>query len=112
MRGRVSFRRSGSRQVWSEEDQQMVLLPWPPHYEGPARVLALTGEARRVVTADDTEIVVDYLFQISHDVNNVRPGQLVEVLEGDPSWQGTARVMQVVTGTERFTRDVFAVLID
>lgn len=114
LRGRVSIRLPGGTQGWSDAAQQNVLTPHAPYAaDVPARVQALSGEARTVQLADDTEVIADYLVVIPAD-HVVAGGHLVDVTNSeDPALTGlTLRVEKAVLGTERFERDLFCTLAD
>lgn len=115
LRGLVSIREPGSDgETWSDEKEQMVAVPKTPYATAvAARVLALSGQARVLQLADDTEVVADYLVVIPAD-QVVAGGHLVEVTDSeDPSLNGrTLRVEKVAMGTERFARDLFCTLDD
>lgn len=114
MRGRVSLREPGTQQVWSDADQQNNIVPIAPYATNvPARIQALSGQARVVQLADDTEVIADYLVVVP--ANQVaETGHLVDVTAStDPDLTGRSlRVEKVVRGTERFERDLFCTLDD
>lgn len=115
MRGRVSLRKPGSSgEEWSDELEQNVATPHPPYASDvPARILALSGQARVVQLADDDEVIADYLVAIPAG-QVAETGHLVDVTAtGDPDLTGrTLRVEKVVRGTERFERDLYCTLDD
>jgi hypothetical protein len=115
MRGRVSLREPGSSgQTWSEADEAMVATPLAPYAtDVPARIQALSGQARVVQLADDTEVIADYLVVVPA-AQVVATGHLADVTtSGDPDLTGrTLRVEKVARGTERFERDLFCTLDD
>lgn len=114
MRGRVNIRVPGTTQTWNPATEQNDLTPKAPLYSDvPARVQALSGEARTVQLADDTEVIADYLVVIPAD-KVVAGGHLVDVADTeDPALTGlTLRVEKAVLGTERFERDLFCTLAD
>jgi hypothetical protein len=97
---------------WDDDLEQNVADPGPTVYNGPARVQALAGQGRTVVLADDTEVLVDYLVVVPHDVPAVAGHRLV-VTDGhdDPLLEAQPlTVRQVVMGTERFERDLMCTI--
>lgn len=114
MRGRVALRVAGTRQVWSDADDQNIAVPLAPYAtDVPARVQALAGQARVIQLADDTEVIADYLVVIPA-ARVVAGGHLVDVTAcDDPDLLGrTLRVEKAVRGTELFERDLFCTLDD
>lgn len=114
MRGRVALREPGTQQDWKPELEQNIAVPLDPYAtDVPARVLALSGQARVVQLADDTEVIADYLVAIPASYV-VASGHLVDITAtGDPDLTGRSlRVEKVVRGTERFERDLFCTLDD
>lgn len=94
---------------WNPTTEQNEADPGPTVYEGPARVQALAGQGRTVVLADDSEVLVDYLVVVPHDVPT-EAGDTVSVTDGhdDALLEAQSlRIRQVVMGTERFERDLF-----
>lgn len=114
LRGRVALREPGTQQGWSDAEEQNVAVAKAPYATAvPARVLALSGQARVIQLADDTEVIADYLVVIpAHHV--VAGGHLVDITDStDPDLTGRAlRVEKVARGTERFERDLFCTLDD
>lgn len=115
-RGLVQLRLPGYvSQGWSEEAGQVVSTPHPAYWTGRARIVALAGQANRVVIADDPETVADYLVTIdANTAAEIAEGHLVDVIDsGDHLLDGRSlRVGQVVRGTERFSRDLFCTHTD
>lgn len=114
LRGRVSLREPGTKQVWSpEKDQNIAVQNTPYAVDVPARVLALSGQARVVQLADDNEVIADYLVVVPASYI-VAGGHLVDVTDStDPDLTGrTLRVEKVARGTERFERDLFCTVDD
>lgn len=114
MRGRVALREPGTQQVWSPVLEQNTAVPKDPYAtDVPARVLALSGQARVIQLADDTEVIADYLVTVPAS-RVVATGHLVDVTAcTDADLTGRAlRVEKVVRGTERFERDLFCTLDD
>jgi hypothetical protein len=112
LRGRVALRVTGTRQVWTGTRNDLV--PNEPYAADiPARIQALSGQARVIQLADDTEVIVDYLVVIPARYAP-KSGHLVDVTDsGDPALDGRAlRIEKAVTGTERFERDLFCTLDD
>lgn len=114
LRGLVDLREPGTVQAWNPATEQNDLTPKPPYYSDvPARILALSGQARVLQLADDTEVIADYLVVVPAD-KVVSGGHLVDVTDSeDPALNGrTLRVEKAVMGTERFERDLFCTLAD
>jgi hypothetical protein len=107
-RGFIALRRPGFVQHWDQDTEQMVTTPRPPYaVDVTARIQQLTGTRRQtVVSADDSETVVDHLIQIPWVLEEPLPGDVVTVTEGDPAG-GVLVVMATGSGTERFTRDLW-----
>lgn len=113
MRGEVELRHAGTAQTWSETDEQMIAVPTDPYFTGPARVQALTAQARRIVTADDAELEVDYLIAVPLLLaDDAREGDVVTVTGShDAALSGRTLLVRIVeVGTERFERDLFCSL--
>lgn len=115
MRGRVAIRNPGSSgEEWSDELEQNVATPHPPYATNvPARILALSGQARVIQLAGDEEVVADYLVAVPAG-QIVASGDVVDVTAtGDADLTGRSlRVEKVVRGTERFERDLYCTLDD
>lgn len=111
--GTAALRKPGTTQTWSNERDEMVSTPHPAYWTGSARFQALGTQARVVTTAEDTETVASYLVAIAAAAT-ATDGDLVDVTaSGDPLLDGrTLRVVQVLTGTERFERDLLCNLTD
>lgn len=114
MRGRVALREPGTTQAWSDAAEAMVATPLAAYaVDVPARVQALSGQARVVQLAADTEVIADYLVVVPAD-HVVASGHLVDVTAaGDAALTGrTLRVEKVARGTELWERDLFCILDD
>jgi hypothetical protein len=114
-RGRVSLRIPGTKQDWSDAEQAMVTVPIPPYAtDVPARVLELNGEAKTIRTGEDTEVVVDFLVNVTAERSDVATGHLVTVTGStDALLTGTVlRIQHVGTGTERFERSLYCTHVD
>lgn len=112
MRGRVALRITGTRQNWTGTHNDLVDND-PYAADVPARIQALSGQARVIQLADDTETIADYLVAIPAE-HAPKAGHLVDVTaSGDAALTGrTLRIEKVATGTERFERDLFCTLDD
>lgn len=114
LRGRVSLREPGTTQAWSNTAEAMVATPKTAYaVDVPARVQALSGQARVLQLADDTEVIADYLVVVPAD-RVVATGHLVDVTASDDAalTGRSLRVEKVARGTERFERDLFCTLDD
>lgn len=113
MRGEVELRQPGSTQSWSDANEAMVSVPKAPYYSGVARIQNLAGQGRgRVVTAEDAEMVADYLVTVPLAVDGASEGDLVKVVDAhDGALVGRVLVVRLIEyGTERFERDLFCTL--
>ncbi|CAI9417359.1 DUF6093 family protein [Nocardioides sp. T2.26MG-1] len=101
----VSLRHPGTRQAWSETEQQNIEVPLDPYWTGPARVTELATRDQVKVTAGDREVVVRY--DVAVDAGVVPSvDDLVTVTEVDDAFLAgrTLRVAQVSGGSLRFER--------
>jgi hypothetical protein len=114
LRGLVDLREPGTLQTWNPATEQNDVTPKAAYAtDVPARVLALSGQARILQLADDTEVIADYLVVIPAE-HVVAGGHLIDVTDSeDPALNGrTLRVEKAAMGTERFERDLFCTLDD
>lgn len=113
MTATAAVRKPGTVQAWSDVEQQNVTVPKVPYYTGPCRVQALATQAREVVVAADDETVASYLITLTA-ATELAESDLVRVTDsGDPLLDGhSLRILQVVTGSLRFERDLFCTLTD
>lgn len=91
----------------------MVATPYPPYVtDAPCRAIALTGQARTVATAEDTETEADWLVQIALD-HDVQPGHLVTVACDDAALAGRLlQVARVGGRTHAWGRDLWCIHTD
>lgn len=112
LRAQVQLRHPGTRSEWSDTSEQMEQVPHEPYATVPARIQSLTGEARVVITAQDVEVVADYLVVIPVTAGP-QIGDLVEVADAadDATLEAMAGlVLQVVhapIGSELWERDLY-----
>lgn len=113
--GTVALREPGGTPGgWDEEAQQTGTVPHAAYATIPCQVHALAGESRVVLTADDVEIVADYLLTVSRSVDGALEGHLALVTDtGDAALDGkTLEIVRVARGTDRFQRDLYCTLTD
>lgn len=94
-------------------DDQWVYGPATPYAtDVPARVQRLARQDRDVVTAEDDEVVVNYLVAVPWGLAEVSEGHLVTVTEAtdDLLVSHVLRVHHIALGSERFSRDLFCTL--
>lgn len=113
LRGTAALRVPGTVQTWNNTTQQNDLTPHEPYATVGARVQALRGESRRIVVAEDLEVVADYLIVIPGDVNPATTDLVTVSGTDDALLDGRVfQIQQVELGTERFERDLFCTLTD
>lgn len=113
LRGTASLRVPGTVQTWNPVTEQNDLTPHEPYATPGCRVQALRGESRRVVVAEDLEVVADYLIVIPADITPAGTDLVTVTGTGDALLDGRVfEIQQVELGTERFERDLFCTLTD
>lgn len=120
MTGVAALRLPGVTMAWSDAEQRTVPTPHAPYATGvPVRVQAHreTAVDRAADVADQTIEVAGYLVTLPRGdagADQIAPGHLIDITSSsDPLAAGvTFRVIELVLGTLRFERDVFAVVND
>lgn len=117
MRCPVKLRHPGTTESWNNTTEQTDHVPLDPYWEGGARVQAVKSgrtDGSTVVAGDEVH-VAGYLMTLPLEVDPA-VGDLVDVDDAyadDPALAGrTLRVTDVILGSERFERDVFATITD
>lgn len=111
---KATFRKPGTQQSWSAEQEQMIAVPKTPYAAGlRCRAQALPTQARDVVAAEDTETVAAYLITVTADLNPLE-GDLVQLdVCDDPALDGLRlEIQQVVRGSILWERDLMCTLTD
>jgi len=109
----VELRHPGTRQEWSDADQQMVEVPLPPYYAGPARIQALATRDQTTVTVGDRETTIRYLVVVPAEIAPL-VDDLATVVDGDDNHlRGRSLlVAQITAGSLLWERDLGCVLTD
>lgn len=105
---------TGGPSTWSDAEQQVVSTAGDPVYAGAAQVTAVTDNDRPALSAEDPVTVRSYAVTLPVDTAGIEVGHLVRVLACDDPELVERRltVTSVVLGSRRFTRTVYADLLD
>ncbi|GAB2762061.1 DUF6093 family protein [Nocardioides pakistanensis] len=108
----VTLRQPGTTTSWDEANQRTVSTPLAPYAtDVPARIQALTNDARTVDAAEQQVTVAGYLVAVPLALDPA-VGDLIQVTSsGDPTLDGRdLTVVDVVRGSLRLERDLFCTL--
>lgn len=109
----VQLRHPGTTQAWSDEADQMVDVPLPPYYDGPARIQALATRNQTSITAGDQVVTIRYLVVVPADVDPTVDDLVAVTAVDDTHLTGRSlMVAQVTAGSLRWERDLGCVLTD
>lgn len=109
----VQLRHPGTEQDWSDAAGQMVEVPLPPYYDGPARIQALATRDQTTITAGDRVVTIRYLVVVPADVDpTVDDLVTVTVVDDVHLEDRSLLVAQVTAGSLRWERDLGCVLTD
>lgn len=112
MTATVALRQPGTTTSWDEANQRTVSTPLAPYATAvPARIQALTNDAKAVDAAEQQITIADYLVAVPLALDPA-VGDLIQVTaSGDPTLDGRdLTVVDVVRGSLRLERDLFCTL--